>query len=598
MAERLILHAGYHQAGAGLIRQWLEDHAEVLAPQLALYGPDHPQVAPLREAALATARGRAGGRAALAEAARALAEALAKEPAPQVCLSEENLLGRPLGHAEAGHLETEIYPGLCPILDTLMTELAAFDPVLALFERDPGAWLENLHRQAVNRGGFAGDFDSYLARFDPQVDWAGLRDEITFALQGRGTLAAWSFEEEFPRGAVAEMGFFRLLDIPDPLMDQCRPTLRAHPASAPAPEPDAGKAGAPPPVLLMGGANALVPEGWGHVLRRDHARQVAPQNLSGAAGTTATALYRLLAQGGDWPGAPVIWEQGINEYTHLTGGQDMDSLIYHVEWLLQLCHRQDRPFVALLTRTRMQARMAQDDSYVSRLRALFADYGVTVVDADALIRVLERGPVADLEAWYARNAVHDTETPLPRRLAETALVALETAPVPRPPRDRAAHFEALTLCLRAPASRPGSFALAGMDCPFAPFGETLPIATPGRALAAILVTSGSGPVIRISAGKTLLGRYVTQVPHGPRHPRQQLRQLVLGQGAGGVEIPGGVVQIDIDTRPDTPVDTPPDTQSDKPIIQTMYHQDEPPSDPRPSGLVALLCEEPRKGVAR
>ncbi|MFC0158017.1 hypothetical protein ACFFKB_08615, partial [Mameliella alba] len=137
----------------------------------------------------------------------------------------------------------------------------------------------------------------------------------------RGRLAAWSFEEEFPRGAVAEMGFFRLLDIPAPLMAQCRPTLRARPVAAP--HPDAGPA-APPPVLLMGGANALVPEGWGHVLRRDHARQVAGQALSGAAGTTATALYRLLAQGDDWPGAPVIWEQGINEYTHLTGGQELD----------------------------------------------------------------------------------------------------------------------------------------------------------------------------------------------------------------------------------------------------------------------------------
>lgn len=129
----------------------------------------------------------------------------------------------------------------------------------------------------------------------------------------------------------------------------------------------------------------------------------------------------------------MIWEQGINEYTHLAGGQDLASLIYHVEWLLQLCARQGRPFVALLTRSRMQAGMAQDDSYVTRLRALFADYGVTVLDDGALIRVLERGPPGDLDAWYARNAVHDTTTPLPRRLAEAALVALETAPAPRRP---------------------------------------------------------------------------------------------------------------------------------------------------------------------
>lgn len=145
-----------------------------------------------------------------------------------------------------------------------MVELAAFDPVLALFERNPPAWLKNLHRQAVNRGGFAGDLDSYMAQFDPQVDWTGLRDEITFALQGRGTLATWAFEKEFARGAVAEMGIFRLLGIPAALMEQCRPTLRARPETDP--RPDDGPA-APPPVLLMGGANAMVAEGWGHVLR-------------------------------------------------------------------------------------------------------------------------------------------------------------------------------------------------------------------------------------------------------------------------------------------------------------------------------------------
>lgn len=134
-----------------------------------------------------------------------------------------------------------------------------------------------------------------------------------------------------------------------------------------------------------------------------------------------------------------------------------------------------------------------------------------------------------------------------------------------------------------------------MDCPFAPFGEPLPIETRGRALAAILVASGNGPVIRVAAGKTLLGRYVTQVPaRAPATRRSNCASWCWATGPGGVEIPGGVVQIDIDTPPDNPADTPPD----KLIIQTMYHQGDPPSDPRPAGLVALLCEEPRKGMAR
>lgn len=591
--KRLILHAGYHQTGAGLIRHWLEDHADLLAPHLALYASGDPMVEALREAAVACARGRSGAASALAEAARALAKDIRAQDAPMAILTDENLLGRPLGHVETGFVETEIYPGICPILDVLGGALAEFDPVVTVFERAPEAWLENLHAQLVRHGAFVGDLDAYLAHYEPQLHWQGLRDEITFALQGRGRLTAWSFEEEFALGAVAKIGFFKALEIPPALMERCRPTLQAPPPEArrqdsgtaedkPAPAPV-------PRVLQMGGVNAMAPGGWGHLMRHEYRPLVEAYNLSTAAGTSAMALYHLLAQGPDQPEAAVIWEQGVNEYTHLVGGQDLDSLLYHVEWLLQLCQRQSRPFVPLLTGTRMQAAQARDDSYVARLRALFADYGLAVLDTPRLIGVLERG-TADPDRWHARNALYDTGTDLPRRMAEAALMALDTARVPVAPPTRAAHFDGRVLRLRRPDQTSGTVDLSGAPCPFAPFEDTLRIATPGRALAAIIVTAGNGPVIRLMAGETGLGLYATQVPHGAGQPPQQLRQLVLGIGAGGVEIPGGVVQIGIDTSPETAPETP--------IVQTMFHQGDPPSNLRPTGLVALLCEEPREDAVQ
>lgn len=577
--KRLILHVGYHQTGAGLIRQWLEDHANILAPHLALYLPDDPLVEALRDAAMGCARGRADAEAALTQAARDLAEDIRNQGAPLVLLSDEALLGPPLGHVAHGHVETEIYPSLCPILNVLARELAGFVPTVAIFERDPDTWLENLHAQMVRQGAFVGDLDTYLSHYEPQVNWAGLRDEITFALQGRGRLTVWPFETEFPKGAVPRMGFFEALEIPDALMARCRPTLLVGPRTPPKAAEEPTDTPPLPRALQLGGANAMAAGGWGQLMRRDYSALVQAQTLSTAAGTSATALYRMLAEGSDTPGAAVIWEQGINEYTHLTGGQDLDSLLYHVEWLLQLCQRENRPFVPLLTRTKMQAAQGRDDPYVTGLRALFARYGLTVLDTDRLIEVLERGP-ADPARWYARNALYDPETDLPRRMAEAVLMALSDARVPVSPPDRAAHFDALVLRLRRPAGTPETFDLAGTPCPFAPFEDGLTLAAPGRALAAFLVTGGNGPVIRLEADQTDLGCYVTQVPHGPGQPPQQLRQLVLGHGAGGVEIPGGVVQIGIDTSPEAP------------IVQTMFHQGPPPSDPLPTGLVALLCEEP------
>lgn len=599
--KRLILHMGYHQTGGDLIRDWLDDHAAILAPHLLLYGPDHPRVAALRAAAWDCARGRAEARAALAEAGAALARDIHAQEAPLALLSDADLLGPPLGWVEQGHLETEIYPALCPILTGLAQELADVPPTIAVFERDTDNWLLSLHALAVGRGAFVGDLDAFLAHYEPQVDWIGLREEITFALRGRGGLLTWRFEAEFRHDTVAEMGFFEALEIPQAVIARCRPKLSRPAETASAPTATSATPHAPdvdqasdaqntqdaPPVLLMGGVNAMAAGGWCHLMRRDYSALVQTHNLSIGAGTTASALYKLLAQGQDSPGAPVIWEQGVNDYSHLVGGQDLGSLLYHVEWLLQLCQRQGRPFVPLLTYTRMQTRLGRDDSYVAGLRGLFAAYGLPVVDMARHIQVLDRG-TPQPDRWYA-GAFYDTGTDLQQRMAEAALIALDQAAVPQAPPARAARFAALDLRLRTPDHASETLDVAGFPCTFAPFETAPQITTPGRALAMILVTGAHGPVIRLAAQETNLGLYATQIALGAGQPPQQLRQLILGPD--GVEIPGGMVQICAETRP-APA---PETAPEMPIIQTMFQPDAVPSGAPPdapsTGLVALLCEE-------
>lgn len=585
--KTLILHAGPHETGAGLIRGWLEDHADQLAPHVQLVLPGPGGTDALRTAALALARGRPGAAGALAEEARRLAARVRDAEAPVVCLSDEDLLGPPLGALEAGQVETEIYPGLCPVLDVLARELAEFDTVLTLFERGPEAWLRSLHAQLARGGGFAGTLDDYLARFEPVLHWPDLHDEIRFALDGRARLETWTFETEFRSGQVAGMGVFGRLGIPAEVLARCRATL-APPAPAPeaAAEPDAGPSVAVPRVtaLLLGGSNALGPGSWATLLRSDYGRLAEVRNLSTGAGTSALALYQLLAAGPGAPGAPVIWEQGINEIIHHADGQPLAVLLHHVEWLLQLCQREGRPFLPVLMQTRAQALEPREGEYLAGLRALFAAYGVVPVDCARLIAVLARGRVV-ADAWYARNAAYDTGTEFPRRLAETVLTALATARVPAAPPDRAARFDGLVPKLRWPAAPGEEFAAAGVRHRFAAFESHPRVRLPGRVLAAILAASGSGPAITFSAGDTRIGPYATRIPQGPETAPRQLRQLVLGSAPGGVEIPGGVVQID------------PDDSEVPPIVQTMYHTGDAPSEPVSAGLVALLCEEPREPAA-
>ena len=109
------------------------------------------------------------------------------------------------------------------------------------------------------------------------------------------------------------------------------------------------------------------------------------------ASTTAMGLYRLLSWAKRSPEAAVFWEYGINEYNHHSDGQSLESLLYHVEWLIQVCIRERRPLVPVLMRNCAQLNL-MDDPYIPALKRLFAAYQVPVLDVQQLLPVLARGP--------------------------------------------------------------------------------------------------------------------------------------------------------------------------------------------------------------
>ena len=272
----------------------------------------------------------------------------------------------------------------------------------------------------------------------------------------------------------------------------------------------------------------------------------------------------------------MIWEYGVNEYNHLQGGQSLDSLILHVEWLIHLCIRENRPFLPVLMYNRSQLG-PKSDAYATAVRDLFARYGLEVLDCTRLLRIVARG-APELGRWYGDGAHYDTGSVFPERLAEHVLAALDRARVPVCPPERTARFDGRNLALAVPdgdAAKP--FENSVLSCAFTPFDKVGEIDLPGRPLAAILITSGSGPKVRFNWNDTQFGPVSTQVRHGPGIPPRQLRQLVFPDGSGnaGRGTPMWVGIDDSDTAP---------------VVQNMFCWDAPASEAHANGLVALLCE--------
>jgi len=581
MSERkkLVVHLGYHKTGTSSIQQWLKDHEDILAPHLKVYNLVDGGTNRLKFSAVRFSRN-PKDKDELAVQSRRIADEIRAALQPVTCITDESLLGMPLGFRTEGHVENDVYPAACRIIDVLSQEFAEFDTTFVVMERDKNTWFRSLHNQMVKQNCFQGNLEAYFKAFQPSVDWEALRNELEFGIGDRGRLVAQNFEREFASGTVADMGFFQLLDIPKELMSQCKQSIPRINISVPlqkkAPQQTARKA------LVLGGSNSMLQGGWVNLLRTEYDKVLKPENLSIGACTSVMALYRFMATPNLPPRIPIIWEYGVNEYNHMQAGQSLDSLMYHIEWLLQLAIRVGSPFLPLLMRNRVQAEMTQADRYVTSVTRLFESYGVPPVDCNRLLHVLARGDV-DLGHWYGDPAHYSVRTEFHRRLAETVALSLDNARVPTAPSERAEKFKPSRLVLLSPKGRPERFDNSIVKCDFAQFKDSPRIEVGNaRPLAAIIVTSGSGPNIRLTDGKGKeIGRFATQVAYGEGIPTQQLRQLILAPGAECLHIQGGALHISVDTA------------SKPPEVQNMFVQQPKPANSHPNGLVTLLCEQPK-----
>lgn len=226
--KRVIFHLGYHKTGSTSIQFWLRDNLPEISEQIALYSVIGDSANSLKVPANLLSMGLIGPKV-FAERARDWADTCRALPQDTVIITDESLPGLPLGVRQQGYHETRIYPAAAQVVGLLAAAFREFDPLFVVFERAPEPWLKSIHNEMVKQGRILEDFDDYLARYTPDVQWGDLRQgmeqAIADATNGRGQLISYSFEEEFAKPLVADMKFFELLDLPPEVMARCTPTL-------------------------------------------------------------------------------------------------------------------------------------------------------------------------------------------------------------------------------------------------------------------------------------------------------------------------------------------------------------------------------------
>lgn len=582
--KRLVVHLGYHKTGSSSLQRWLLDHSEQLSEHMACYNLADGSSNPLKFAAHSLTMGLIGP-AKFRERADEWAAAFRDVPQSVICVTDEGLPGLPLGSLTQHYRETGIYPRAPEIVRIMAEAFAEFDPVFVVFEREAEPWLKSVHNQMFKQGCLSEDYWSFIDKYSPDVNWPAFRARLEEAVEagsgGSGRLVACSFEEEFAKPAVAEMTLFKELGVPLDILARCRPQLTHVNASMPL-------EARPPerlPAMVLGGPNSILAGGWVNLLRRNFDSLVDITNLSLGASTTAMGLYRLLSWAKRPPEAAVFWEYGINEYNHHSDGQSLESLLYHVEWLIQVCIRERRPLVPVLMRNCAQLNL-MDDPYIPALKRLFAAYQVPVLDVQQLLPVLARGQYKPAE-WYSENSRYRVDTELPMRIAEHVMVLHRQARPPVQNPERARHFDPLNLHVTIPNDNAPSATFKGnqIAVSYEPFGLTPRVSGSGRALAAIIVTSGSGPAIEIETGAgEALPPVSTQIAFGEGIPPRQLRQLVLSSDTREIDMQGELIFRTVEPE------TWPETQS---LFCWQMPAAEEPDALEGNGLVAVIYEQPR-----
>ncbi|QBX35068.1 hypothetical protein E4191_10395 [Paracoccus liaowanqingii] len=339
-------------------------------------------------------------------------------------------------------------------------------------------------------------------------------------------------------------------------------------------------------MVVIGGSNSLLRDGWVDQLKQLHPDPAGVLNLSIGAATTAMGLFRLLGASDLPPGSVIFWEYSLNESNYLAHGQTAELLMHHTSWLFEICARRQIRVLPVLLYNRAEAAGDEESPYRALLADLLARRGLAALDAQALWkRDFAHLPVAQL---YRDNPHYATDTGFPAALARAALTHAASARVPRPD---PSTFAGKDLRIVAPQNvAPVPFANRILSCDMFPLRQDLHVPLTGRLLACFLISSPSGPAISFRAGRDSRGPYSTRISSRESGPPRQLKHLLLWSPQSPPLVATGdlVVTLHASVR-------------GRPIVQhtmawSRRDEDAEASSPAgPGGLIGVLTETDDQG---
>lgn len=260
-------------------------------------------------------------------------------------------------------------------------------------------------------------------------------------------------------------------------------------------------------VYIIGGSNSLLRQGWADQFTA-LATEIEVVNHSIGAATSLIGIYRLLRN--EVPeGATVIWEYALNEHNHFLAGQSVESLMWHLDWFLELCARRRIAVLPLIFWNREEMADKSPMEYRDALQDCLHRHGLGQIDMKPILRQFSQTrdrPIAEL---YQDGAHYRLGSGVPRRIATAVRNRLAEARVPR----GAETHRGLDLLIATPDRIPDErFSNKILDVDLFQLGEGLRIPADGSPLCCYLIAGEAGHPIQLHADGSDIGHYATSFP--------------------------------------------------------------------------------------
>lgn len=280
-------------------------------------------------------------------------------------------------------------------------------------------------------------------------------------------------------------------------------------------------------LYVIGGSNSLLKDGWATQFAKMEP-ELRLTNLSVGAATSLIAIYRILV-GAIPDGATVVWEYALNEQNHFTGGQSVESLIYHLDWFLELCARRNIAVLPLVFWNRDEMFDKTRAEYRQALRSCLVRRGLRMIDLKPITRQFSKAHEKPIEALYQDPMHYRIGSGMPRRIAAAVRNRLPDAAVPTQHVD----FAQRGLSLHHPDQKPDeAFTNRVLTADLYPTHSGLTFNVTGDLLCCFLMSGDGGRPLTVSADQSVVGRYSTRCPTTEGRQMRIMKHLVLWKTEG------------------------------------------------------------------